>query len=327
MNRFGRQLLRTAVSAAYRPGGQARLPVLMYHRVLPQPDALQPGLVDARQADRQFKVLADLFHVMPLHDAAELLRQGRLPRRALCITFDDGYRDNHDVALPLLKRHGITATFYIASGFIDGGRMFNDSVMEAVRHLPAGQFELQSLGLPAFTISDTASRRAAVRDIVQAVKYMELGQRHAICDELTRAAKVDLPNNLMMTSEQVAAMARQGMSIGGHTVRHPILQRVDDSAAREEIVANRISLTSILGEAPRTFAYPNGKPGRDYSLSHARMVREAGYDAAVSTAVGVGDRDADMFQLPRFVVTESTYPTILFRLLRMSAVLTKDYSC
>jgi peptidoglycan/xylan/chitin deacetylase (PgdA/CDA1 family) len=181
--------------------------------------------------------------------------------------------------------------------------------------------------LPAFAISDNESRRAAVRDIVQAIKYMDLEQRQTICDELARAAKVDLPSDLMMTSEQVVTMASKGMSIGGHTVRHPILQRIDDSAARDEIVANRLALGAILGEPPDTFAYPNGKPRKDYTATHARFAREAGYVAAVSTAVGVCDRSADVFQIPRFVINEVTYSTILLRLLRMSSVLTKDYSC
>ncbi len=327
MNQLGRQLLRPAVAAAYRHGDRARLPVLMYHRVLERADPLQPGLIHAAQADAQFKVLSDLFTVLPLHEAADLLKQGRLPPRAISLTFDDGYRDNHDVAMPLLKRHGITATFYIATGFIDGGRMFHDSVIEGVRRLPPGQFALQGLGLPAFTISDDTSRRAAIGAIVQAIKYMEPAQRQTVCDELARAAGNNLPRDLMMTSDELATMARSGMCIGGHTVQHPILQSVDEAAARDEIVANRAALTAIVGHAPRTFAYPNGKPRKDYSANHVRMLREAGYEAAVSTAVGVSDRRADVFQLPRFVITESTYSTILFRLLRMSSVLTNDYTC
>ena len=327
MNRLGRQLLRPAIEAAYRRGNRARLPVLMYHRVLPKADPLQPGLIDATQANQQFKVLSELFNVLHVHEAVDLLKQGRLPPRAIAITFDDGYRDNHDVALPLLQRHGICATFYIASGFIDGGRMFHDSVIEAVRRLPTGRLELQALGLPAFTIDDDESRRAAIRDIVQAIKYMDLAQRQAVCDQLERATGGNLPRDLMMTSEQVAEMARRGMSIGGHTVQHPILQRVDEAAARNEIATNRSTLAAILGEAPRTFAYPNGKPRRDYTCGHVQMLRDVGYEAAVSTAVGVSDQGADVFQLPRFVITESTYSTILFRLLRMSSVLTNDYSC
>jgi peptidoglycan/xylan/chitin deacetylase (PgdA/CDA1 family) len=321
-----RKLLRQGLAAAYGSGTQARLPILMYHRVLAEPDPLQPGLVHAAQADQQFKLLSELFNVLPLHEAAAHLKQGSLPRRTLCITFDDGYRDNHDVALPLLQRHGLTATFFIASGFLDGGRMFNDYVLEAVRRIPDGRLSLGTLDLPALELGDIASRRAAVHQIVRTIKYGGLEQRQLVCDELAHAASAPLPVDLMMSTEQVVDLARKGMSIGGHTVRHPILEQVDDVAAREEIRANREALTSILGEPPLTFAYPNGKPRSDYSARHALMVRGAGYEAAVSTAVGVSDRDADLFQLPRFVITEATYSSILFRLMRMSTLLTRDYA-
>jgi peptidoglycan/xylan/chitin deacetylase (PgdA/CDA1 family) len=90
------------------------------------------------------------------------------------------------------------------------------------------------------------------------------------------------------------------MTIGAHTVTHPILACTSDSAARHEIVASKRALEEQLGAPVGLFAYPNGKPGRDYSAAHVAMVREAGFDAAFSTAWGVASRTSDPFQLPRF---------------------------
>ena len=73
------------------------------------------------------------FNVISLADGVAGLKRGCLPPRALSITFDDGYRDNHDIALPILLQLGLPATFFVATGFLDGGRMFNDTVIEAVR--------------------------------------------------------------------------------------------------------------------------------------------------------------------------------------------------
>ena len=164
---------------AYPGGGTGRLPVLMYHRVLPEWDPLQPAVPFVRQMDAQFAALSRFFRVMTVEHAAELLAQGRLPARALCITFDDGYRDNHDAVLPLLIKHGLTANFYIASGYLDGGRMFNDTVIEAIRRVPTGQLDLSNWGLPTIAISDVASRRNAITQITGVIKYFEVDRRQA----------------------------------------------------------------------------------------------------------------------------------------------------
>jgi len=93
------------------------------------------------------------FKVMPLGEAIALLRENRLPPKAVAITFDDGYFDNHAVALPILQRHGLTATFFICSGYLDDGLMFNDLITEAVRQTALGQIDLGLLKLGQRTLT------------------------------------------------------------------------------------------------------------------------------------------------------------------------------
>ena len=140
-------LLRALAHLLSPAGPSARLSVLIFHRVLAQPDPLFPSEPDARRFDAILGWISQWFCVMPLNTAVAALRRGELPGRALSITFDDGYADNHSVALPLLQRHGMTATFFIASGFLDGGRMWNDSVIEAVRRTSLGTLNLRGLGM------------------------------------------------------------------------------------------------------------------------------------------------------------------------------------
>ncbi|MEO6562308.1 MAG: polysaccharide deacetylase family protein, partial [Nitrosospira sp.] len=98
------------------PGGlHSRLSILIYHRVLPQQDPLFPDEGDAETFDQQMRQIAACFRVIPLRDAVQGLRQGKLPSRAACITFDDGYADNAEIALPILQKHGIPATFFVAT--------------------------------------------------------------------------------------------------------------------------------------------------------------------------------------------------------------------
>ncbi|MFC5490336.1 polysaccharide deacetylase family protein [Dokdonella soli] len=222
-----------------------------------------------------------------------------MPARAACITFDDGYRDNFEIAVPILRRHGLVATFFIATGYLGTGRMFNDTVIEVVRRLPLGEIDLSWIGLATHNIHDDASRARLFAEFVGAVKYLPVERRLAACDRLASIVQGHLPADLMMTPEQVRDLVKHGMSVGGHTVDHPILASLTDEQARIQITENRNDLAALIGTAPTLFAYPNGKPGTDYTIAHARMVEEAGYRAAFSTGWGVATRRSSKFQLPR----------------------------
>jgi peptidoglycan/xylan/chitin deacetylase (PgdA/CDA1 family) len=95
-------------------------------------------------------------------------------------------------------------------------------------------------------------------------------------------------------------MHNSGMEIGGHTASHPILTQMENSAACTDIATGKEMLEDIIRAPVRVFAYPNGKPGRDYLPDHVRMVKKLGFDAAVSTAHGAARKDSDLHQLPRF---------------------------
>ena len=301
-------------------GPQARLSILIFHRVLAAPDPLLPGVPDVTRFDAVCRWLADWFHVLPLDVAVRRLREGALPARAASITFDDGYADNYELALPVLQRCGLSATFFIATGFLGGGRMFNDSIIEIVRRANSATLDLSKLGvsgLGVFDLSNSEGRLRAISDILHAVKYRPLAER----DELTRAigihAGVDrLPEDLMMTPAQVLALHHAGMQIGAHTVSHPILAQLDTDSARAEVVGSRDALQDLLGEPVTLFAYPNGKPDVDYSVANVELVKAAGFDAAFSTAWGAVNCSSDRHQLPRFTPWDTGRAMFGLRLIR-----------
>ena len=103
--------MRPLFSLMSPAGARARLNVLIFHRVLPQPDPLFPGEVDAAAFDTMLGWVKSWFNVLPLDEAIARLADGSLPARAAALSFDDGYADNHDVALPLLRRHGLPCSF------------------------------------------------------------------------------------------------------------------------------------------------------------------------------------------------------------------------
>lgn len=282
-------------------GARARLSILIYHRVLAERDPIFPNDPTVASFDAQMAGLKRAFNVLPLPEAVSRLKAGTLPARAACITFDDGYADNLTLAMPILKNHGLHATFFIATAYLDGGRMFNDTVIEAIRRSPLAALDLTEMGLGRFNIAGPEEKALAIGHILPKVKYLTVEQREAAVERIAELAACGrLPDDLMMTTEQLKQLSESGMEIGGHTARHPILAKLDTAAAREEIVAGKDFLERVLGNRVRLFAYPNGKPGMDYLPEQAAIVRESGFDAAVSTQGGSATQSGDMFQLPRF---------------------------
>lgn len=284
-------------AATYLMSARGTLSILIFHRVLAHHDNFNPDDIDATVFDRQIGFLADCYHVMRLDDAVDALLRGKLPPRAAVITFDDGYADNAEVALPIIQRHGVSATFFIASGFLDGGMMWNDKIIECVRRGEHRVVDLSRVGLGEIRLAPTWQNAF---DVIMRFKYLAPQAREEAIAALIEAAGISLPKKLMMTRAQVASLAARGMTIGAHTVHHPILASVDIETAEREIADNRAELEMITGEPVRLFAYPNGKPGQDYRREHVDLVRRLGFKAAVSTAWGVAHRASDVFQLPRF---------------------------
>lgn len=288
-------------------GARARLTVLIFHRVLREPDPLFPDEVDAARFDELLGWVKAWFNVLPLDAAIRQLHEGGLPARAAALSFDDGYADNHDVALPLLRKHELPCSFFIATGFLDGGRMWNDTLIEATRLSRLPTLDLRGLvdgrgeDLGQHVLGDDAGRRAALGCLIERVKYLPPEPRQACVDAIALRAEVKPPDDLMMSADQVRGLRRAGMQIGAHTVSHPILAKLDARKAADEIDRSRDALQTLLGEKVGLFAYPNGKPGTDYLPEvHPALVRELGFDAAVSTRWAAARRGDDVFQIPRF---------------------------
>jgi peptidoglycan/xylan/chitin deacetylase (PgdA/CDA1 family) len=281
-------------------GPGARLSILIFHRVLENDDPLLPSEPDRRRFEAQMLWVRRWFNVLPLGEAVRRLGARTLPARSLAITFDDGYANNYNVALPVLTRLGLPATFFVASGYLDGGRMFNDTVIEAVRRCRDEVLDLGELQLGRHPLRAVAERRAAVDRLLPALIHLPADERESKVAAIAERCGSSLPRDLMMTSDQVAKLHAAGMSVGAHTSSHPILPTLNSEAATREIVLGRSRLEEITGAPVELFAYPNGKPGQDYDRTHVQMVRDLGFEGAVSTAIGFATAGSDLFQLPRF---------------------------
>lgn len=308
-------LLKALAGVLSPAGSRAGLLTLIFHRVVARHDALNPDEPDAAEFATRMDLLRELFNVMTLREAAERMATDSLPARAACITFDDGYENNCSIAAQILSARGMSATFFVATGFLGTGCMWNDVIIEAVRR-SAVRLDLTDIGLGSHELCDDLARASLAGELLSKLKYRPHGERHRLAEMIAGAAGGVTPRNLMMSEAQVRQLADCGMEVGAHTVSHPILANLDDATARLEICESKDRLEAITGSRVTSFAYPNGRPGRDYRSVHVGLVREAGFAAAVSTAWGCARAGADRFQIPRVSPWDRTAARYALRLLR-----------
>jgi peptidoglycan/xylan/chitin deacetylase (PgdA/CDA1 family) len=292
-----------------------RLAILTFHRVLAEEDPFRPGDVTAKVFDSLCRGLARFFNVLTLQSAVRKLADGTLPSRAVAITFDDGYADNATFATPILRRYELPATFFVATAYLDGGMMFNDRIMEAVRGSSRNAADFEAFGLGRRELGTPGQRVALTHELLEAAKYLPPDERSARVDALVSELDVTLPDDLMMSSVQVRQLVEAGMELGGHTVSHPILTRISAGEAAAEIAQGRAQLQSLTDSEVLSFAYPNGRPIRDFDARHVEAVQAAGFEQAVSTAWGCARTSDDRLQLPRLTTWDRRALTFVPRLL------------
>jgi len=293
---------------------RGRALILTFHRVFAQRDVLRPSEPDVSEFESIVQVIARHFPVYTVSELVNNLRNKKLTQSGVAISFDDGYLDNYELAYPILRKHGIKATFYVATGFLKGGIMWNDVITEGVRLLQAVEYLKNDHSVRAST--QTASEKTScMSQIVNIVKYLDLNQRRAWLESFRDMNALESLPSLMMEERHLQEMHAHDMEIGGHTVSHPILSSLEKEFAEQEIAQGKHFLEKLLQSDVSTFAYPNGKPG-DYNSNHIDFLERAGFSGAVTTRWGTIRITTEPYELPRIGVRGQSRMKILLRLLR-----------
>lgn len=315
-NGWARFLFHTGAHRVVNALQPRRLTILAGHCVsAPSNAALPPDMkIAGHDLERILGWLAKNFDVVTVQDGLERLEKGA-GRSLVALSMDDGYKDNRTHLLPLLQSLGVRATVYLESHPLDA-RVPNWShkFFAILEHLSPEDFVLRFTELSKDTRSNILLNQlvphgeATSYHVKRMLKYeVPAAERSRVVDALFLECGGDpraLTDTLYMTWDDARALRDSGVELGGHTVHHEILSKLDANAARNEVEGSRAALVRELGGLPSSFAYPFGRRW-DWNDESVEIVRAAGWKSATTTHPGTNARGGDPYRLKRIMIDEN----------------------
>jgi peptidoglycan/xylan/chitin deacetylase (PgdA/CDA1 family) len=281
---------------------QNRSYILAYHMVSDDLNGFFPA-ISTQEFERQIRHLKENYVVIPLEDMAKKLSTGQSVRKCISVTFDDGFRDNYDIAYPILKKYQVPATIFLSTGFIGTWETpwfisFRSLFVRTVET----QFKIELGGRTVtYSWSCTEEKKAVSDKLMQYLQMCPNDERFSILSVLPSRLRVEpsgKKESLMLTWEQVREMSRSGISFGAHTVTHPVLSQVDTNVLRSEIESSKAEIESNTAQPVRTFAYPFGRK-QHYPPAAPIILKSLGFSCAVTTEPGSNGSESAPYELKR----------------------------
>ncbi len=287
--------------------------ILTYHRFSADGDG-DDGKTPARQFAEQLEFLTAHYDVVPLSQMVErITTRAPLPARLAAITIDDGYSDAYEVAFPLLRRYGVSASLFVVTEFADRRAwIWTDKARFLTRQAAPQRLAMRIGEIEArLELNGATSRRDASERVNSIIKRLPDESKEEALERLYHSLGVAMPQTppeefSSVTWDQAREMYANGVEIGSHTVTHPILTNVDDERLRRELRDSKSRLEEVLGHRSDLFCYPNG----DNDERVRREVARAGYQAAVTVVNGLNRNGDDPLALRR-VHTERDFAHFL----------------
>ena len=290
--------------------------VLCYHRIgtngIPLFSELPPAMFEAqmRYVRRQYRVLS-------LDDLCEEMENPSRKRDAVAVTFDDGYRDLHTHALPVLRKYQIPATIFLPVACIETGQVpWYDRIFLALKVFPKDELRID-VGRPrSFQLFSLRARLETATEIIQYLRTLPDDRRREYCAAMEE--QISLPQDelkdRMLTWDQIRAMGREGITFGSHTMTHPAVSRLTASQMDHELGESKRALEQRIGSPTAHFAYPFGQPADCGTTALPFLVRND-YRSASTTVEGVNEPGDNPYQLRRSQVgNERSISMFAFRL-------------
>jgi peptidoglycan/xylan/chitin deacetylase (PgdA/CDA1 family) len=241
----------------------------------------------------------------------------------MLLTFDDGYRDNFDVAVPILCERDIPATFFIPSAFLEAPKLpWWDHIAYVIKQTGVRRFALERSpgdGIPPLMVDlETMSQSAVIMTIVRAFLDDTIADEGWFLEQLNERAQVDVDRDalgraLFMTWDQARAIlaSSTGLTVGSHTHSHRKLAKLGSDVQRRELNESKRLLEAHLRREVAALAYPYGWSGT-YTAVTKKLAVEAGYQVAFAAGEGVNrPGKLDLFEVRRLSVGLGDVPALL----------------
>jgi peptidoglycan/xylan/chitin deacetylase (PgdA/CDA1 family) len=270
------------------------LSILTYHRFPRRGgEPFDDGVIDTSvvEFEEHINCVKKHFTVVGVDELCAFAAGAALPPNAVAITFDDGYVDNYEQALPILLRNDCKAIFFVATTFISERRLYWwDRAAYLMKQSSRDAVELR---YPSHFRVELADRPHAIFKLLRFIKACPTLEMERLLSELsasagvawTRELELDFADRLLMSWDQVRALKQAGMDVQSHTRTHRILQTLSSAELCSELEGSRRDIECELGEAPRALAYPVGKPLTDSSPIRGALVK-AGYQIGLTNGTG-----------------------------------------
>lgn len=301
---------------------QSRVAILMYHRVFEAPSDFWSICVSPKNFKEHLECLSGNFRVMTLRELMRCLKDRQLPKRAVVLTFDDGYADNFLKAKPLLERYNTPATMFVSTGSLDTNREFwwdeLENLVLMTPSFPEGlqltirgnthHWAMMDCHSSSFSLNENGTksqqqfRHEVYKALHQLLRPITQAERDVAMNQLwSQMKRKGRPRSSYraLTSEEVRRLSDPKIvEIGAHTVTHPMLPLQDFSTQQWEMKESRRKLEEIVGQPVTSFAYPYGK----LNQTSVQIAKELGFESACSTINLTVKNVANYFTLPRFPV-------------------------
>lgn len=305
-----RAILASRALRLISPGASAA--ILMYHSVMPDPAAHADSLGGIIHSESEFRAQMELlardYHPVSLDEVVDGLNGRKdLSSRSVVVTFDDGYTDNSEVAMPVLNRIGIAATFYVTVDSVEQRKLPWPSRLRFAFRKTKLRAWADSRG-NSWHLDDSDFReRAYLASCDDCCQFSGKVQEDFVCrieEQLQAAVPGDL-SSLIMSYDQIRSLVRHGHIVGSHTMTHPNMAYIPEQDAKSELAESKQHLERELNETIRHFSYPCPAMTPHWNEKTVAQSRSVGYDSAVTTNGGLTQGGDNPLSLKRIRPTKT----------------------
>lgn len=296
------------------------VPILAYHGIFNDKEKYNPASdlisATAEAFDEQLRYIKDLGYRVTTFKYLKDLRFSRAKTedKLLIITFDDGFKNNYDIAFPIIKRYGLTATIFVATDYIDNGSIFwFEKLNILLRETSASEINISYPIKMKYDIRTPDSKNKCSSEIKKMLKGLPDIERqqllYSLMEELDwNSCCKGLPR-MVLSWDEIKGMSDYGIEIGSHTINHPILTKVSNQILKYELTMSKKRIEEMTGKEVISLAYPNGS----YDERVKQEAMDAGYTFGLSYKHGLHKMIDDPFEIRR-VIVENYFSMSLFKM-------------